>query len=351
MTVFREFRRERLQTIATPRGQSNARAGSSESDGERPSDAARSASDEGDATVETERAGGVLMRGSHGKNDTVVTMNSPKTSARSFIPSGLITLTSDFGLRDPFVGVMKGRILDVAPSVRIVDLTHEILAHWPAEAGFWLARCFRYFAAGTVHVAVVDPGVGTARDIAIVKAEGHIFLAPDNGLLADVVGQSADAELWHLDASTLASLGVDRPSATFHGRDIFAPVAASIATGRVDPTTIGRRVASLVPSWVDDASITHDRVTGVVITIDHFGNLITNIDRRACERLVDPVVHAGKLLLPLRRTYGDVRPGDPIALINSFGVIEIAVAEGRAVDVLGLSRGAPVSVRDGVRRS
>jgi S-adenosylmethionine hydrolase len=92
-------------------------------------------------------------------------------------------------------------------------------------------------------------------------------------------------------------------------------------------------------------------VSGVVITIDHFGNLITNIDRRACEKLIDPVVHASKLSLPLRRTYGDVRPGDPIALFNSFGVVEIAVAEGRAVDVLGLSRGAPVSVRDGVRRS
>ncbi len=268
-----------------------------------------------------------------------------------FKPSGLITLTSDFGLRDPFVGVMKGRILDVAPAVRIVDLTHDIVAHWPAEAGFWLRRSFKYFPSGTVHVAVVDPGVGTARDIAMVMLDGHVFLAPDNGLLAEVVSLQSGVRLWHLDMTRLDGLGIDRPSATFHGRDIFAPVAAALASDRIKPEVIGRHVAALIPGWVDEATVTEQRVSGVVITIDHFGNLITNIDRRLCERLIDPVVHAGKLSLPLRRTYGDVRPGDPIALFNSFGVVEIAVAEGRAAESLGLSRGAPVSVRDGVRRS
>lgn len=268
-----------------------------------------------------------------------------------FSPSSIITLTSDFGLRDPFVGVMKGRILDVAPSARIIDLTHDVVAHWPAEAGFWLRRSFRYFSRGTIHVAVVDPGVGTARDIAMVLLAGHLFLAPDNGLLAEVVSQQREARLWHLDLSRLDSLGIDRPSATFHGRDIFAPVAAALASGAIKPDEIGRPIKSLIPSWVEEALAGEQRLSGVVITIDHFGNLITNIDRQLCERLRDPVVYAGNLALPLRRTYGDVRPGDPIALINSFGVVEIAVAEGRATDILGLSRGAPVSVRDGVRRS
>jgi S-adenosyl-L-methionine hydrolase (adenosine-forming) len=204
---------------------------------------------------------------------------------------------------------------------------------------------------GTVHVAVVDPGVGTARDIAMVVLNGHVFLAPDNGLLGEVISARDDARLWHLDMGRLEGLGVDRPSATFHGRDIFAPIAAALAVDRVKPEGIGRAVNALIPGWVDEATASEQRVSGVVITIDHFGNLITNIDRRLCERLIDPVVHAGKLSLSLRRTYGDARPGDPIALFNSFGVVEIAVAEGRAVDVLGLSRGAPVSVRDGVRRS
>ncbi|MBM4216624.1 MAG: SAM-dependent chlorinase/fluorinase [Gammaproteobacteria bacterium] len=268
-----------------------------------------------------------------------------------FKPSGLITLTSDFGLSDPFVGVMKGRILGVAPTARIIDLTHDIVAHWPAEAGFWLRRAFQYFPRGTVHVAVVDPGVGTTRDIAMVMLEGHVFLAPDNGLLAEVVSHQANVQLWHLDMTRLDGLGIDRPSATFHGRDIFAPVAAALAADRIRPEGIGRKVDALIPGWLDEATADAYRVAGVVITIDHFGNLITNIDRRLCDRLIDPVVHAGKLSLPLRRTYGDAQPGDPIALFNSFGVVEVAVAEGRADDALGLSRGAPVSVRDGVRRS
>ena len=268
----------------------------------------------------------------------------------AFVPSGVITLTSDFGLRDPFVGVMKGRISSAASAVRVIDLTHEILAHWPAEAGFWLARSYRYFPIGTVHVAVVDPGVGTARDIAMVLAEGHLFLAPDNGLLADVVEQTPDAQLWHLDTRGLASLGINKPSATFHGRDIFAPVAAALASRQISVEQLGSRVDSLVPSWVDEPTTSRDRVNGVVITIDHFGNLITNVGQASCSGFVDPIVHAGKLALPLRRTYGDVTPGDPIALFNSFGVIEIAVAERRAADVLGLSRGAPITVRDGVRR-
>jgi S-adenosylmethionine hydrolase len=245
---------------------------------------------------------------------------------------------------------MKGRILDGAPAARLIDLTHEIVAHWPAEAGFWLARSYAYFPPGTVHLAVVDPGVGTARDIAIVECDGHLFLAPDNGLLAEVAGR-AGARLWHLRSDALPALGVDRPSATFHGRDIFAPVVAALATGRVSPSQIGRPVGSLVPSWVEEAAGTRERVAGVVITIDHFGNLITNIDRTLLDDLVDPLVHAGNLVLPLRRTYGDTRPGEPLALVNSFGVIEIAVAEGRAADALGLSRGAPVVVRDAVRRS
>src|ERR1700683_426090 len=107
--------------------------------------------------------------------------------------SGVITITTDFGHQGPFVGVMKGRILTPFPDARIIDLTHEVVVHWPAEAGFWLARAFAYFPAGTVHVAVVDPGVGTSRDIIAVRAGGPLFIAPCNGLLAPVVGRAHDA--------------------------------------------------------------------------------------------------------------------------------------------------------------
>jgi S-adenosyl-L-methionine hydrolase (adenosine-forming) len=266
-------------------------------------------------------------------------------------PSGVITLTTDFGLSQPFVGVMKGRIYSRFAAARIVDLTHGVLAHWPAEAGFWLARSFGYFSPGTVHVAVVDPGVGTQREIAIVTAAGHCFLAPDNGLLAPIVESVPDARCWALDASLLGSLGIHRPSATFHGRDIFAPLAALLAAGQITPAALGRPLASLVPSWVDPPVVGGDAISGVVMTVDHFGNLITNVEATWLAGWVEPHVYAGSQVLPLRRTYGDVMPGQALALVNSFGVVEIAVAERRAEEAMGLSRGAPVIVRDAVRRN
>ena len=264
------------------------------------------------------------------------------------MPSGVITLTTDFGHHDPFVGVMKGRILSRLPEARIVDLTHEILVHWPAEAGFWLARSFEYFPAGTVHVAVVDPGVGTSRDIIAVTAHGHIFVAPDNGLLAPIVNRYRDATVVRVTPAQLSRIGVSRVSATFHGRDIFAPIAAEIAAGRSTPESLGEVInaSTLVPSWVDDPAVEPSNVSGVVITFDHFGNLITNIDGHLIERFRLPLVHAGNHAFPLLRTYGDTRPGEYLALVNSFGVVEIARAEQSAAEGLGLSRGAPVVVRD-----
>ncbi|MBV9345331.1 MAG: SAM-dependent chlorinase/fluorinase [Gammaproteobacteria bacterium] len=259
---------------------------------------------------------------------------------------GLITITTDFGHQGPFVGVMKGAILRRFPAARLVDLTHEILVHWPAEAGFWLSRAYRYFPDGTVHVAVVDPGVGTARHIVAVAAGGHFFLAPDNGLLAPVVAAAPGAQIVRVSPAALTRLHLPRPSATFHGRDIFAPLAAELAAGNCALEALGDAVASLVPSWVDEPSVEPRSVSGVVIAIDHFGNLITNIDAGLIERFRLPLVHAGHHALPLQRTYGDSRPGEYLALVNSFGVIEVACAEGSAAEGLGLNRGAPVIVRD-----
>lgn len=270
------------------------------------------------------------------------------TASSSRPASGVITITTDFGHQGPFVGVMKGRILGRFPEARLIDLTHEILVHWPAEAGFWLTRSFQYFPAGTVHVAVVDPGVGTARDIVLVSAAGHLFLAPDNGLLAPLVARHRDAEVVRLRPQGLARLGITRASATFHGRDIFAPVAAELAAGRCRAQELGEPSApqSLAPAWVDEPTVERASVSGVVITIDHFGNLITNIDGTLIERFRVPLVHAGPHAFPVLRTYGDSEPGQYLALINSFGVLEIARAEQSAADGLGLGRGAPVSVRD-----
>lgn len=268
-------------------------------------------------------------------------------------PSGVITITTDFGHQGPFVGVMKGRILTRFPEAKIVDLTHEIVVHWPAEAGFWLARAFEYFPAGTVHVAVVDPGVGTSRDIVAVCAHDHVFLAPDNGLLAPIVTRHPDAAVIAFDAQQIARFGLHRPSATFHGRDIFAPIAAELAAGRCVAADLGPAVPPerLVPAWVDEPTVDSSGVTGVVITIDHFGNLISNIDGHLISRFRQALVQAANHTFPLLRTYGDAKPGDYLALINSFGVLEIARAEQSAAEGLGLSRGAPIVVREGTRRN
>jgi S-adenosylmethionine hydrolase len=264
-------------------------------------------------------------------------------------PCGVITLTTDFGHKGPFVGVMKGQIYRRFPAARIVDLGHENLAHWPAEAGFWLARSIQYFPPGTVHVAVVDPGVGTSREIALVITQGQLLMAPDNGLLAPCFTRDPAAELRHLDIAGLSRFGIGRASATFHGRDVFAPLAAEIASGRHRPEELGPRVAELVPGWVEDPELSNGVVSGIVMTTDSFGNLITNIDAAQLGQLVTPRVYAANQVLSLRRTYGDVAPGQYLALINSFGVLEIALAEGSAAEGLGLSRGAPVVVRDVAR--
>ncbi len=216
--------------------------------------------------------------------------------------SGVITITTDFGHRGPFVGVMKGRVYSRFPAARIVDLTHEILVHWPAEAGFWLARSWQYFPPGTVHVAVVDPGVGTARDIVVVSHADHVFLAPDNGLLAPLVNAGEGAKIVRVEAEALARFSITRPSATFHGRDIFAPIAAELGSGRCQPEDLGTVVDSLVPSWVEDASGDDSAVHGIVMTLDHFGNLITNIDAHWVIRMGSPRVYAASHSWPLLRT-------------------------------------------------
>ena len=258
----------------------------------------------------------------------------------------IITLTTDFGHMGPFVAVMKGVIVQRAPTAGIIDLTHEIHAHWPAEAGFWLGRSFRYFPSGTIHVAVVDPGVGTERNIVAVDYEQHIFIAPDNGLLPGVFEQGKTFRAWQLDETWRAQQDWPSPSSTFHGRDIFAPLAAEMATGNIQPADIGPPVDELIPSLLDEPWSADGKIHGTVVTIDHFGNLITNIDRALLNGLSAPEAIVSGHRFDIRETYGNAVPGDFLALINSFDVVEIARAEGSAADGLGLGRGAPVTIQN-----
>jgi len=255
-------------------------------------------------------------------------------------------MLTDYGLEDGFVAACHGVIIKIAPECRIIDVCHMIPAGDVRRGAAVLAQTVPYLPPA-VHVAVVDPGVGTAREIIAVAADGHAFLAPDNGLLAPVIARAQSATTYRLDTPNVVSrLGLPAPSATFHGRDLFAPIGAEIAAGRLALADLGPTTTDIVPSWVDEPTVSAGQVSGVVITLDHFGNLITNIDGSLIESFRDPVVRTGGHTFELRRTYGDVRPGEFLALVNSFGVVEIARAEQSAAEGLGLGRGAPVTVRD-----
>lgn len=256
----------------------------------------------------------------------------------------VITITTDFGHKGPFVAVMKGVILSRFPEAKIVDLVHDIPAQWPPEAGFWVSRSYRWFPTGSIHLAIVDPGVGTERDILLVRHDGHTFMAPDNGLLAPLLDAIDAPRVYRLDTGRLR---LPEPSATFHGRDIFAPVAADLAAGQLDIGDVATETRDWIPGWIDAPQTGAGRVHGVIITVDTFGNLISNIDAALIENLAEPVVHIAGHQVPMRRTYGEAQPGEYLALINSFGVVEIARAEGSAAEGLGSARGAPLVIRDG----
>ena len=263
-------------------------------------------------------------------------------------PSGVITITTDFGHKGPFTAVMKGVITGRFPDAKIIDLIHDIPAQWPPEAGFWVCRSYKYFPRGTVHVAIVDPGVGTERDILVVQHDRHYFLAPDNGLLSPILDDPADAQVFKLDLGCLKRLGLDEPSATFHGRDIFAPIAAEIASGRTNPGAIGVPASDWIPGWIDEPEVSTGKVSGIIITVDTFGNLISNIDRKLIAGFRQPVARIAGREIGMQTTYGRVKPGEYLALINSFDVVEVARAEGNAADGLGLERGAPIVINDGI---
>jgi hypothetical protein len=263
--------------------------------------------------------------------------------------SGVITLTTDFGHKGPFAAVMRGVILTRNPAAQVVDLAHDIPPQWPPEAGFWISRAYPYFPSGSIHMAIVDPGVGTEREILIVEYDGHVFLAPDNGLLAPLLDHARNPKIWQLDIERLASLKLGKPSDTFHGRDIFAPVAAELTAGRLSLADIGKSVNVWTPGWLDDPDVSAGKVTGTIITIDAFGNLISNIDQALIRDFREPVAHIAGHQIPMVTTYGRAKPGELLALINSFGVIEIARSEGSAAEGIGSERGAPLVMMDGYK--
>jgi S-adenosylmethionine hydrolase len=256
--------------------------------------------------------------------------------------SGIITLLTDFGTRDPFVGVMKGVLLGRCPAAKIVDLTHEVAAQQVPGGAFWLAKTYAWFPAGTLHLAVVDPGVGTDRAGLVASAGGHLFIAPDNGLLAPALARDPASQARRIDPELL---GLSVPSRTFHGRDVFAPVAAEILAGRLEWDAVGPLQTELVPLPTTPVRRHGAEVRGTVVTVDHFGNLITNIEAEDLVGIDDPLVSLDTASCPLRGTYGEVPSGELLGLVGSFGTLEVACRDGNAERTTGSTRGARVVVR------
>lgn len=265
-----------------------------------------------------------------------------------FHANGIVTLTTDFGWREPFVGIMKGVMLARAPDLRFIDMAHEVSAFQPIEAGFWMSRAVRYFAPGTLHVAVIDPGVGTPRDLVIALANDQAVLAPDNGLLAPLFARGHVDRVIRVNMTRLVQYGVSDISATFHGRDVFAPLAAELAAGRCDPLDLGDEVTSLnMSGWPPTLQRADGGTEGVIVAIDRFGNLISNIESTAVMALDHPTVYVAGFSLPLKRTYGEAEAGEYLGLINSFDVLEVARARGSAAQGLSLGLGTPISAVPG----
>jgi S-adenosylmethionine hydrolase len=263
----------------------------------------------------------------------------------------IITLCTDFGTRDEYVGVLKGVILSVDPTAAIVDLSHRIPPQDVTAAAYMLRAAFIYFPEGSVHTAIVDPGVGTARAIVAARFQGHAFLAPDNGLLPLMWNGATPVEVVQVDNQDLFRQPV---SQTFHGRDIFAPVAAHLAKG-AELNEVGHAIAASRLLCMDHGNPCFDPdagITGSIVWIDRFGNLITNIGLSLLDRLA-PAAKAGAVetqvgqhrIFGLSNHYAEGVSGRPVALIGSRGCLEIAVNCGSAVETLRASRGDRVCVK------
>jgi S-adenosylmethionine hydrolase len=254
----------------------------------------------------------------------------------SLMPPRIVTLTTDFGTGSGYVAEMKGRILYARSPFTFVDITHDVPAHDIRAAAWLVARACPAFPPDTLHVIVVDPGVGTARRIVWVWAGGQQFLAPDNGVLSRVLATA------RVDACHAVTVPPD-VSTTFHGRDVFAPAAVALIDG-LAPESLGPTVSTLELFSVPMTSETSRGIEGEVVHVDHFGNLLTNLPATLLPRLLN----AGRLIVGdheiarVVRTYGEAPPGKFVALVGSQGVIEAAVVGGRANEAMEAAVGTKV---------
>jgi S-adenosyl-L-methionine hydrolase (adenosine-forming) len=260
----------------------------------------------------------------------------------------IITLTTDFGLTDHFVGTMKGVILEVAPEAQIVDISHAVQPFDILDGALMISQAYSYFPSGTVHMVIVDPGVGTTRRPVILSSDRHLFVAPDNGVLSLVYDREERISVRHITADHYFL----RPrSNTFHGRDIFSPVAAYLAKG-IEAGRFGEEITDYVrfsaprPKPVDERTL-----RGVVLKVDRFGNLITNITPQDAPSLFAAAPPAFKIAIGTKATatrmctsYAEGAPGEVFGILGSMGFLEVAANRGSAFQLLGAGKGSEVNV-------
>jgi S-adenosyl-L-methionine hydrolase (adenosine-forming) len=256
----------------------------------------------------------------------------------------LIALLTDFGERDSFVASMKGVILSINSSVRLVDLSHQITSHQIQEAGYFLKSCYRYFPAGTIYVAVVDPGVGTDRRALLLSAAGSFFVGPDNGLFTEILEQEVGAKVWQINNPQYR---LETAGSTFDGRDVFAPAAAWLSKG-VPPSFFGPAIKDPIRCSVAIPVRHEDVLIGKIVSVDRFGNLISNITARQIREFRGTAgqsveIYVGAYVIgDLVESYSQGLRQSPSALINSDGNLEIFLQEDSAARCLQVSVGEEV---------
>jgi len=259
----------------------------------------------------------------------------------------IVTLTTDFGLNDHFIGAMKGVILSIEPDAHIVDICHAVQAFDVLDGALSISQAYSYFPSGAVHVVVVDPGVGTARRPIVVTSERHHFVAPDNGVLSLIYQREERLSVRHVTGEHYFLQPV---SQTFHARDIFAPVAAYLAKG-VDPAKFGEEVSDFVRfSAPKPKAVNETTLRGVVLKVDRFGNLITNIAPPDAPMLfgANPsgfkIVVGSREITEIKDAYAQGAPGEVFGILGSMGYLEIAANRGAAAQIMGVGKGADVNI-------
>ena len=259
----------------------------------------------------------------------------------------IVSFTTDFGLGDPFVGTMHGVVLNIHAETRIVDVCHAVASYDVLDGAWTIAQAYRFFPPRTVHVVVVDPGVGSARRAILAETEQYVFVAPDNGVLSLVEAREAKFTVRHITAERYFLQPV---SHTFHGRDVFAAVAGWLSKG-IDPAEFGPGISDHVRLTLPTVErIGHNSVRGAVLKVDKFGNLITNIGEQEAPELFGSMVPglsilvAGQTIARLCRSYAEGGEGEVFGIIGSSGYLEVATRMGSAAEKLSAGVGTPVGV-------